>query len=289
MLNRFLIIGCGDIGRRVAKLAGDKGIPVSALVRPGKSADELKELAVRAIPGDLDEPGSLRNLPTQGAVLFYFAPPPGGGLADPRMRAFCAAILPGDEPRKVIYISTSGVYGDCGTAAVTEETAVNPQTARARRRLDAETVLGKWSKERNVAVVILRVTGIYGPGRLPVTYIESGHPVLEEQEAPFTNRIHADDLARICLAAAEKGEAGEIFNVSDGRPGTMTQYFNAVADLLGLPRPPQVTLAEARRVMKPLMLSYIAESRRMENRKMLDKLGVKLLYPTLEEGLRGSL
>jgi nucleoside-diphosphate-sugar epimerase len=288
MLNRVLIIGCGDIGRRVAKLAGDQGVPVSALVRPGKSAEELKELAIRAIPGDLDEPASLRNLPTQEAVLFYFAPPPGGGVTDPRMRAFCTAIRSGDEPRKVVYISTSGVYGDCGSAAVTEETPVNPQTARARRRVDAETVLGQWGEERNVAVVILRVTGIYGPGRLPVTYIESGHPVLSEQEAPFTNRIHADDLARICLAAAERGEAGDIFNVSDGRPGTMTQYFNAVADILGLPRPPQVSLAEAGLVMKPLMLSYITESRRMDNRKMLAKLGVKLLYPTLEEGLRGS-
>jgi len=284
-----MIIGCGDIGRRVARLAREKRIPVFALVRSGKSAEELKELAIRAIPGDLDEPASLRNLPTKDTVLFYFAPPPGGGVTDPRMRAFCAAVHQGDEPRKVVYISTSGVYGDCGSTVVTEETPVNPQTARAKRRLDAETVLGQWGKERSVAVVILRVTGIYGPGRLPVTYIESGHPVLSEQDAPFTNRIHADDLARICLAAAERGEAGDVFNVSDGQPGTMTQYFNAVADILGLPRPPRVALAEAGLVMKPLMLSYVSESRHMDNHKMFDKLNVRLLYPTLEEGLRASL
>jgi nucleoside-diphosphate-sugar epimerase len=288
-LDKILIIGCGDIGRRVARLAMTREIPVAALVRPGRSAEQLAGSGIRAVPGDLDDPASLVNLPTGGAVVFYLAPPPGGGVTDPRLRAFCGAVATGCEPRKVVYISTSGVYGDCGSAVVTEETPVNPQSARARRRLDAETALQQWGEERGVAVVILRVTGIYGPGRLPIPYLESGHPVLNEAEAPFTNRIHADDLARVCLAAAERGEAGEVFNVSDGQPGTMTQYFNAVADLLGLPRPPQVSLEEAQQVMKPLMLSYISESRRMDNRKMLEKLGIELLYPTLAAGLAASL
>lgn len=203
------------------------------------------------------------------------------------MRAFCPAIPPGEEPEKVIYISTSGVYGDCGNRTVTEETPLNPRTSRARRRLDAETTLLKWGDERKVPVVILRVTGIYGPGRLPVSYLESGQPVIDEQEAPCTNRIHADDLARICMAAASRGEGGDIFNVSDGQSGSMTQYFNAVADLLGLPRPPQVRRKEASGLIPPLMFSYMNESRRMDNRKMLEKLGIRLLYPSLEEGLRG--
>ena len=285
---KIFIIGCGDIGSRVARLAGEKGIPVSALVRPGKGAEKLMGLPVATVPGDLDDPASLGNLAAKGTLLFYFAPPPGGGETDPRMRAFCAAIAPGEEPRKVIYVSTSGVYGDCGNGIVTEETPVNPQTSRARRRLDAETTLRKWGEERNIPVVILRVTGIYGPGRLPLSYIESGQPVINEEEAPYTNRIHADDLARICLAAASRGEGGDIFNVSDGQTGTMTHYFNAVADLLGLPRPPQVSREEAGRLISPLMLSYMSESRRMDNSKMLEKLRVRLLYPTLEAGLKGS-
>ena len=286
---KIFIIGCGDIGRRVASLAAADGIQLAALVRPGRSAEKLKGLPVATVTGDLDDPPSLGRLELKGVRLFYLAPPPGGGVTDPRMRSFCAAVAPGEEPRKVIYVSTSGVYGDCGNVIVTEETPLNPRTSRARRRLDAETTIRKWGGERSVPVVILRVTGIYGPGRLPVSYLESGQPVINEEEAPYTNRIHADDLARICLAAAARGEGGDIFNVCDGQTGTMTQYFNAVADHLGLPRPPQVSRKEAERLVSPLMLSYMSESRRMDNRRMLDKLGIRLLYPTLAEGLQGSM
>lgn len=289
IVKQVFIIGCGDIGRRVAKLAMAEGAAVSALVRSIEKEESLRQLGIRPVPGNLDDPASFQHLPTRHAVVFYFAPPPGGGLTDPRMRAFCSTITSGNQPARVIYISTSGVYGDCGDALVTEETPVNPRTTRARRRLDAETVLREWGKRQNVPIIVLRVTGIYGPGRLPLQHLASGQPVLNEQEAPFTNRVHADDLARVCMAAAAKGEAGDIFNVSDGQPGTMSEYFNAVADALGQPRPRQVTMAEARQVMSPLMLSYVSESRRMDNRKMLEKLGITLLYPTLEAGLKAIL
>ncbi|GFE58868.1 SDR family oxidoreductase [Geobacter sp. AOG1] len=285
-LQKVLIIGCGDIGRRLAGLVQAQNGRVIALVRSDARRDTLQEIGIQTLQGNLDEPSSLADLPTNDAVIFYFAPPPGGGFTDPRVRAFCAAVPAGAEPAKIVYMSTSGVYGDCGDRQVTEETPPNPQTARAKRRLDAETTFLEWGRERNVPVVILRVTGIYGPGRFPVTQLASGQPVL--REAPLTNRIHADDLARVCLAAAEKGEAGEIFNVSDGHPGTMTEYFNAVADALGYPRPRQVTMEEAREVMSPLMLSYVSESRRMDNSKMLTRLGIKLLYPTLADGMRKS-
>jgi nucleoside-diphosphate-sugar epimerase len=172
---------------------------------------------------------------------------------------------------------------------VTEATPVNPQTSRAKRRLDAETALCDWGRQQGVPVVILRVTGIYGPGRLPLARLQQGHPVLCQAESPPTNRIHADDLAAICVAAADKGADGEIFNVSDGQPGTMTQYFNAAAELLGLPRSPQVSMAEARQVMTPTMLSYLTETRRMNNLRMLARLGVALRYPDLESGLRNVI
>jgi len=288
-VERVFIVGCGDIGKRVARLAMTEGAPVTALVRSEEGAARLKDLGIHTVEGSLDDPESLAGLPTKGAVVFYFAPPPGGGVVEPRVRAFCTAVRPGDEPVKVVYLSTSGVYGDCGDMAVTEDTPVNPQTARARRRYDAETVFRAWGVERGVPVVILRVTGIYGPGRLPLQQLTAGQPVLLESEAPFTNRIHSDDLARVCIAAAQRGEDGDIFNVSDGNPGTMTEYFNACADALGLPRPRQVTMEEAKKVMTPLMLSYVTESRRMDNGKMLRKLGVTLLYPTLLEGLKASV
>ncbi len=287
--NTIVIIGCGDIGMRVARLAIEEHAAVKAILRSPEKGEKLQQLGAQAIIADLDCPDTLINIPTAESVLFYFAPPPGGGIIDTRMHNFCAALKPEAKPSRVIYISTSGVYGDCSGALVTEATPVNPQTARARRRLDAELTLKRWGEANNVAVIILRVTGIYGPGRLPVQHLIAGQPVLLADEAVFTNRIHAEDLARVCLAAAERGKAGDIFNVSDGNKSTMTDYFNAVADILGYPRPRQVSLLEARQVMSPLMLSYVTESRQMDNRKMLTKLDIKLIYPDLEEGLKASI
>lgn len=287
-----LIIGCGDIGVRVARLVKSRGGRVTALSRSMERAMHLEEAErIAVVPGNLDDPEAEHKLAgiTAGKLIFYFAPPPGGGPWDTRMRNFCAAVGLEQAPAKVVYISTSGVYGDCGGAWVTEETPVNAQTSRAKRRLDAETVLREWGKHLGVAVVILRVTGIYGPGRLPLARLQQGHPVLTEAESPPTNRIHADDLAAVCVAAAEKAGDGEIFNVSDGQPGTMTQYFNVASDLLGLPRPPQVSMAEARQVMTPMMLSYLTETRRMDNRRMLERLGVTLQYPDLESGLKNVI
>ena len=281
-----LIIGCGDIGVRVARLLQAEGGRVTGLVRNAVGAERLQRFGITPVRGDLDEPATLAGLPTAGTLLFYMAPPPGGGPWDTRMRHFCSMVDRERAPTKVVYLSTSGVYGDCGGARVTESTPVNAQTSRAKRRLDAETVLRDWGGQLGVPVVILRVTGIYGPGRLPLTRLQQGQPVLCEAEAPPTNRIHADDLAAVCLAAGAKGENGEVFNVSDGRPGTMTEDFNAAADLLGLPRPPQVTMAEARQVLEPTMLSYLTETRRMDNRRMLERLGVTLRYPDLVSGLQ---
>lgn len=287
-VEKILIIGCGDIGRRVARLALAENTAVTGVVRSAENAATLEGLGIHPVIANLDDPATLKGLPTRGATVYYLAPPPGGGFTDPRARNFCAAIPPGEEPERIIYMSTSGVYGDSGGELVTEETPPNPQTSRGKRRLDAENAFREWGKAHNVALLILRVTGIYGPGRLPVSQLESGQPVLDERLAPLTNRIHADDLARVCLAAALRGEDGDVFNVSDGHPTTMTHYFNAVADLLGYPRPRQVSLEEARRVMSPLMISYMSESRRLDNGRMLEKLGIELLYPDLAAGLKAS-
>lgn len=284
-----LIVGCGDIGRRVGRLLLAAGRKVVGVVASEESAAKLEEAGIRPLVANLNDPDELHTLPTAGALVFYFAPPPGGGITDPKVRNFCAIASGERAPRRLVYISTSGVYGDCGGATVTEETPANPQTARAKRRYDAEQTLLRWGAEQGVTVIILRVTGIYGPGRIPISRLIDGHPLLRLEESAPTNRIHADDLAQVCVAAAEKGEAGEIFNVSDGHPSTMTEYFLAVAELAGLPRPPLVSMEEARRVMTPLMISYLGESRRMDNARMLERLGVKLRYPTLAEGLPASL
>ncbi|TYO98969.1 nucleoside-diphosphate-sugar epimerase [Geothermobacter ehrlichii] len=288
-MKHLFIVGCGDIGRRTARLAMEQGMSVTGVVRSEKSARLAEAMGIRPIVADLMDSDSLDGLPTAGSLVLYAAPPPGGGMTDPKVRHFCQAVTSGEEPTKLVYLSTSGVYGDCGGARVTEETPVNPQTARARRRFDAETTIRRFGEERSVPTVILRVTGIYGPFRFALHRIVEGHPLLDEREAPCTNRIHADDLAQVCLAALEKGKDGEIFNVCDGQESTMTHYFNAVADAFGLPRPPQVSMEEAKKSMNPLMLSYFQESRRMDNSRMRERLGVRLRYPTLEEGLAASV
>lgn len=278
------IVGCGDIGRRVAGLEAAAGRAVAALARSEDAAGVLRRSGIGVFGGDLDVPDSLPELPA-ASTLYYFAPPPAAGTADPRLQALLAALDRTLPPEQVVYISTSGVYGDCGGQWVDESRPANPSTDRARRRLAAEAALRDWGERRGVACMILRVPGIYGPGRLPLERIRRGVPVLEERESPYSNRIHADDLARVCLAAARFGEAGRIYNASDGHPTTMTDYFFRVADLYGLPRPPTVSLAEARRILSPNMLSFLEESKRLDNRRMREELRVSLRYPDLSSGL----
>jgi nucleoside-diphosphate-sugar epimerase len=220
-----LIIGCGDIGERVARHERSEGRAVIGLVRSEKSVRRLRAAGIQPIAADLDAPASLNNLPVKDAVVYYFAPPPDTGVTDPRMETFVSAMTPTNPPRCIVLISTTGVYGDCRGEWVTEDRPPNPQADRARRRLAAETTLQAWSKTSGVSVVILRVPGIYGPGYLPEKRLRSGEPVLREDESPFSNRIHADDLARICIAAARHAHPSRLYNVSDGHPTTMTDFF----------------------------------------------------------------
>jgi nucleoside-diphosphate-sugar epimerase len=282
---RAFVVGCGYLGRRLVPRLREGGWEIGALARGGTSAETLEGLGLRIFRGDLDDPGSLAGVPVGGAVLFHFAPPPRSGDADARTRGLLGAIAPGEEPSRIVYVSTSGVYGDCGGAWVDEDRPPNPTTPRAKRRRDAEEALLGFMAERGTPVVILRVPGIYGPGKLPLDRVRAGTPVVRRDECPFTNRIHVDDLASACLAAAQRGRPGAAYNVSDGSPGTMADYFAAIADRMGLPRPPQVTLDEATRLLSPGMLSFLSESRRLDTRRMREELGVEPRYPTLQEGL----
>ncbi|MHB8744508.1 MAG: SDR family oxidoreductase [Sulfuricaulis sp.] len=290
-----LIIGCGDIGERVARLERAEGRSVAGLVRSDGSRQRLRATGIQPIVGDLDVPASISNLPVTGTLVYYFAPPPGTGMTDPRIAAFVSMLDPSRQPVRVVLISTTGVYGDCHGEWVSEDRPPNPQADRARRRLAAETTLRSWSATSRVPVVILRVPGIYGPGYLPEERLRSGEPVLREEESPFSNRVHADDLARICVAAARvsdkvsSAEPVAVYNVSDGHPTTMTDFFYRVADLLGIPRPPAITREQARSQLGEGMLSYLAESKRIDNRRLREALGVELLYPDLAAGLPACL
>ncbi|PLX77329.1 MAG: NAD(P)-dependent oxidoreductase [Desulfuromonas sp.] len=285
-MKQILIVGYGDIGRRVALLAGQAGFSIIAASRSVELKDEEESKFLQPVAANLDRLGTLPQLPTKEALVLYLAPPPSTGTTDPRVKNFCNSIYNDELPQKIVYISTSGVYGDCDGELVDETRPPNPQADRSRRRLDAEETFRSWGKKHRVPVVTLRVAGIYGPGRLPLQRIKKRVPLLRHEESPYSNRIHANDLARTCLAALQKGTDGAIYNVCDGEESSMTDYFLAIAEVFELPPPPMLSMDEARDRLSPEMLSYLRESRRLDNRRMLEKLGVELRYPDLRSGLR---
>jgi nucleoside-diphosphate-sugar epimerase len=293
-MNGILISGFGDIGRRVAAIYLQRHVPVIALVRTREKAELARAMDVQPVMSDLDDAQSLAGIDGANRTVFHFAPPPGDGEADTRVRHLLDALTgnglaKNGLPRKVVLISTTAVYGDCQGRWVNEDTPPNPQTARGKRRWDSEQFAQHWGQWHNVPVVVLRVGGIYGPRRLPVARLEQGLPILKESISPYTNRIHEDDLARICVAAAQRAPAGAVYNVSDGRPGTMSRYFKDIAAALGLPQPPEVDMQAAKKVLSPGMLSYLKESRRIDNSKLLNELGVALRYPNFATGLQACL
>lgn len=288
-MKKIFIAGCGYIGERVGHLCRETGAEITCMTRTPERASQLASKGFDTVVGALDVPADIPALNLSGTTLFYFVPPQGGGIIDCRARNFLAALSGSAVPSKIVYLSATSVYSETGGGVVTEDSPATPISAMGKRRLDAETAFLCYGATKGVPVVILRVSGIYGPGRLPLMQISQGLPLLREEESGPSNRIHADDLAAVCLAAAQRGANGAIFNVSDGSPSSMTTYFNACADALGLARQPQITMDEARRVMSPLMFSYVSESRIIDNSRMRECLKVVLRYPSLREGLAASV
>ncbi len=239
----------------------------------------------RAHGRDLDLPGTLAGLAPADAVL-HCAPPPPAGAADTRTANLLVALeRTRILPTRLVYISTSGVYGDCGGALVDESRAVNPQSERARRRVHAEAQLDLWCRAHAVVLIVLRAPGIYAADRLPVARLRAGTPVLRESDDVYTNHIHADDLAAICARALEDGAPAGTYNAADDTRLRMGEWFDLVADFAGLPRPPRVARGEAARRMPADLLSFMNESRRLDNTRLKRTLGVRLRYPTVQEGL----
>ncbi len=277
-----LVVGCGHVGTRLAEALGKR---VTGAVRSAASARRLQALGIPALLMDLDRPVATDLSGFER--IWYLAPPPKGGERDPRMGRFLEALERSGGRRRVVYLGTTGVYGDCGGRWVDETHPIAPRVERARRRADAENRLRAWRRRGGGELVLLRVAGIYGPGKLPLERLRAGKPMLAPEQAPWTNRIHLHDLVRVLVAAMERGGDGAVYNVSDGHPGNMADYFNAVADAAGLPRPPVIAPDRAEEALSAGLRAYLAESRRIDNRKMLRELGVTLRYPTLEAGLRG--
>lgn len=286
----LLVIGCGDVACRALPLLARR-YRIYALVRTLDSAlaAELTAAGVTPIHGDLDFPKTLRRLAGLADVLLHFAPPPESGDLDTRTQHLIAALQRRKIlPRRLIYISTSGVYGDCGGERIDETRRPLPTTARARRRVDAEQRLRRWGREGGPQVSILRVPGIYAAERLPLERIRRGDPVLCEEDDVFTNHIHADDLARCVVAALRYGRPNRVYHASDNSvdPGVrMAEWFDRIADAFELSRPPRVTRAAAETLLSPFVLSFMGESRRLDNSRLRRELRVRLACPDVTAGL----
>jgi nucleoside-diphosphate-sugar epimerase len=290
LLKRLLIIGCGDIGRRLVPLVLAR-YRVYALARGDAQAAAIRALGALPIPGDLDDPRSLGALNGIAHDIVHLAPPPAHGAADTRTAHLIAALGARNNdaaPRQLVYISTSGVYGDCAGAQVTETWPTQPQTARAQRRADAERRLRAWGARAGVTVSILRVPGIYAADRLPLERLQRGTPAITDEEDGYVNHVHADDLARMVLAALARGKPGRAYNATDDAPQKMGEYFDWVADRHGLPRPPRIARSEAVRVLPPTLLSFMSESRQLTNARIKRELRVRLRYPTVQQGVPKS-
>ncbi len=284
-----LIVGCGRVGCQLAQRWLADGCRVTGIARSDTRLRALAPQGLEVLRFDLDDPATSSRLPLKDALVYYAAPPPASGTQDIRMGNFLAGMLPGALPRAIVYLGTTGVYGQCHGAWVTEDHPTQPGNLRSRRRLHAEQLLTAWHRHSGVPVVLLRIAGIYGPGRLPLESLRKGQGVLGAPDAPYSNRIHEEDLVEVCRLAALRATGLHVYNVSDGRPGRMSDYYCQVARMAGLAPPRLLSWDEAEANLSEAMLEFLRESRRIDNRRMLDELGVVLKYPDLESGLAGCL
>jgi nucleoside-diphosphate-sugar epimerase len=262
-MEQLLIAGFGDIARRAL---------------PALAARFLVSRLSRRYGQDLDRPVA----PVAAAAVLHCAPPAAAGERDLRTANLLAAL---QGVRRIVYISTSGVYGDCGGALVDETRALSPQTPRARRRADAEAQLQRWCAGQGVALVVLRAPGIYAADRLPLERLRAGMPVLRAEDDVYTNHIHADDLAAAVVRALEPDAAPGVYNVADDSALRMADWMDLVAGHAGLAKPPRMPRSRIAEHLSPELLSFMNESRRLDNRRMKAVLGVKLRYRTVHEGL----
>jgi nucleoside-diphosphate-sugar epimerase len=278
---RLLILGCGDVGMRLLPLLAGRYRTFAVTSNPDRCA-ELRAAGAVPIVADLDLPATLDRLKGLARHVIHLAPPQSSGMQDRRTRNL-AAILP--DGARLVYISTSGVYGDCGGAVIDETRTVAPHNGRAWRRVDAERVLRNWARSTRSSLSIVRVPGIYAAGRLPLQRLQQGTPALLAADDVYTNHIHADDLARIVVRALQRALPGRVYHAVDDTQMKMADYFDAVATAYGLPPPPRLGRAALAGQVSPMLLSFMSESRRMANTRIKRELGVRLAYPDVPAAL----
>jgi nucleoside-diphosphate-sugar epimerase len=286
----LLVVGCGDIGLRVLRLLRGRW-RLLVLSSSVERAGELRGAGAVPLQGNLDEPCTLARLAGLADAVLHLAPPPGTGNRDPRTQALLRALARSGRVRRLVYASTTGVYGDAGGASFDETRAVRPGTDRALRRVDAEAYARWYGRSFGVVVTVLRIPGIYAldrPGGNPRERLLRGTPVLRPEDDVYTNHIHADDLARACVAALHRGRPQRVVHASDDSTQMMGDYFDLAADLSGLPRPTRISREQARQQLSPTQMSFMSESRRLRNRRLKRELKLTLRYPTVHEGLQAE-
>lgn len=283
-----VVTGFGYTGARLCAALRQRGCAVTALVRSEKYDQQLSALGCERIIWDLDDDARQPAQWMRGALLFHLAPPPSTGTVDPRLRGLLDQ-LDTSAPCALILASTSGVYGDRKGEWVFEKDATDPATDRARRRVDAELAATEFCKHHGTRLVVMRIAGIYGPGRLPLQRLAAATPLPPSHEIGFSNRIHVDDLVTVLLAAAQRGAHRDIFNVADGTPSSTRDWFENVAKLAGLAPPPLVALDDAEGKISPMFLSFLRESRRLDVSRLNKKLGVTLAYADPLAGISAAL
>jgi nucleoside-diphosphate-sugar epimerase len=286
----LLIVGCGDVGLRVLRLRPRHWRVLALTSSPARLGD-LRVAGAVPLLGDLDRPATLGRLAGLADAVLHLAPPPAAGPVDPRTRHLLQALARKGRTRRLVYGSTSGVYGDLGGARIDETCRPRPATDRARRRVDAEAQVRAFGRRHGVATAVLRIPGIYAldrPDGDPRERLRCGTPVLAAEDDVYTNHIHADDLARACIAALQRAAPQRVYHACDDSELRMGDYFDLAADLNGLPRPPRITRTQAMAELSPLRLSFLSESRRLDNRRLKRELRLRLRHPTVADGLRAG-
>ncbi len=282
-MKRLLIIGSGYIANRIIPLLTGH-FRIYALTRNDSHKTGLRAKHAMPVSGDLDDRTKLSRIAGLADVVLHLAPP-NAGEGDTRTRHLLAALSKRTLPGQFVYVSTSGVYGDCSGAQVSETHPLHPQSARARRRVDAELQIREWAARNGVIASILRVPGIYAEDRMPLDRLRISMPSIVAEEDSFSNHIHADDLVHIIIAALHHGKANRAYHASDDSRMKMGDYLDAVADTYHLRHPPRVTRAKAQRILPDSLLSFMNESRQLSNERMKTELKVKLAYPTVADFL----
>lgn len=275
----IVVAGCGYTGLKLAKALNSRTNRLIAISR----TVVVEIPGVESVNIDLDSSTSARIDNGKDSLVCYLIPPATENNPESRIQVFVEQILT-EIPRRLLLISTTGVYGDCQGEWVDENRPINPQTDRAKRRVRVEEYCTGWAEKNGVGLAIFRVAGIYGPGRVPVERLRKGIALPKNQPDGYSNRIHVDDLVGACVAGLIGDETG-IFNVSDGYPMRYRDYFNLVAEIWNLPGVVDWGTNEFDESLSPTMRSYLRESRKIDNRKLLDTFSIELKYPRPKKGL----